>query len=119
MIPRIPRRALAVTVTAAAFCTALVAGVPDAQASTTASCAEGYTTSPVRGALSGDFSAELTGCAFTDSGAPYVITVAKLNVTALFVRPPLHYYFVNAVATCPTVTVDKGWLVGKGCSYAT
>lgn len=119
MIPQIPRRALATAVASAALCTALVAAAPAAQASTTSSCAEGYTTSPIRGALSGNFSADLTGCTFADSGAPYVINVAKLNVTALFIKPPMHYYFVNAVATCSTAKVDKGWLVATGCLYTT
>ncbi|MEC3992733.1 hypothetical protein VSR01_03875 [Actinacidiphila sp. DG2A-62] len=118
MTLRSARRALAAAAAAVACSAALAVNAPVAQASTTASCAEGYTTSPFRGILDGKLWVS-SGCAFTDTGAPYVITVAKLNVTATFVNPPLHYYFVNAVATCPTVTVDEGWLLGSQCTYAT
>ncbi|WP_405583196.1 hypothetical protein [Streptomyces sp. NBC_01190] len=112
-----PRHVLATALTATALVGGLLATAPAAGAATTSSCSIGVTDSYQRGWLYGTFTAELSGCSFTDSGAPYTINVATMYVLARYVSPPLSYKVYNAVASCPQLAVHSDYIKPSLCTY--
>jgi len=110
----VPNRKLCAVLTG--LCVSLPATAPEAQAATTTACASGVsvrTSSVPYPSPTVNLGTSCTG--FSDAGAPYVFTIARLN--AVYHQFPANVYYSNVTATCGSYSFSGSSLVAAGCRY--